>query len=80
MSSRVSDELALESAEAIERHHGNIEAARKELGIKWHTCRDRSRIASERNLTGFASGGPMWPRLSTPIQSCWPATRSPIST
>ena len=59
MASRLSDELAIESADAIQRHHGNIKAAATELGIKWHTCRDRARVASERNLTGFASGGPI---------------------
>ncbi|MFZ1741880.1 MAG: hypothetical protein WAT93_03445 [Pontixanthobacter sp.] len=56
----VNNELAMESVRAVEAH-GNIKEAAKALGVKWHTVRDRLRVASERNLTGELSGSTIPP-------------------
>ncbi len=46
----LSDELARQALEAKERNHGSVAEAAKELGINYHTLRNRLKTARKRGL------------------------------
>lgn len=59
MTACISDTLAIEAFQTLQRHGGNIEATRLELGCGWHTVKRRINAYWDRNLGGEQCGEPL---------------------
>lgn len=61
MPAYVSDEVVMEAVRALEEANGNYAEAARKIGRARSTIQDQIKIATKRNLTGIAWGGPTPP-------------------